>query len=208
VGCHHDKPKSPCCARVRRPRTRICLRQGCGRKYQPRRWNQRYCQEPDCQRQVRRWQAAQRQARCRLDAAAKARQAEAQRVRRQRARSASQTPKNSEDAAARGHAAEVFFRLPCAPGQGAMNHRKSRSAIRHATAAPPAVRPFIRSWIANASGGRVALWMVAANAPTSIRPPAGNGPKINATGPARRLLSEDALGPCRSSLIVWSGRLA
>ncbi len=136
MGSHHDKPKCPRCARARRPRARICLRKGCGRKYQPRRWNQRYCQEPDCQRKVRRWQAAQRQARCRQDAAAKARQAEAQRLRRQRARSASQPPKNSADTAARGHAAEVFFRLLCAPGPGAMNHRKSRSATRRATAAP------------------------------------------------------------------------
>jgi hypothetical protein len=44
-------------------------------------------------------------------------------VRRQRAKAAPQTPKNSEVAAARGHAAEVFFRLPCALGRGAMNRR-------------------------------------------------------------------------------------
>jgi hypothetical protein len=102
---------------------RICLRKGCGRKYQPRCWNQRYCQDLECQREVRRWQAAQRQARRRLDAAAKAQHAEAQRARRQRAQAASQTPKNSEVAAARGHAAEGFFRLLCAPGLGAMKRR-------------------------------------------------------------------------------------
>ena len=55
-------------ARGRRPRPRICLRKGCGRKYQPRRWNQRYCQDPECLRQVRRWQAARRQAKRRQDA--------------------------------------------------------------------------------------------------------------------------------------------
>ena len=50
----------------------MCLRKGCGRKYQPRRWNQRYCQDPECLRQLRRWQAAQRQARRRQDDAIKA----------------------------------------------------------------------------------------------------------------------------------------
>jgi hypothetical protein len=93
VGSHHLKPKCPRCARARRPRARLCLRKGCGRQYQPRRWNQRYCQDADCQRQVRRWQAAQRQAKRRLDAAAKIQDAEAQRVRRQRVKSAPQTPR-------------------------------------------------------------------------------------------------------------------
>lgn len=40
---------------------RVCLRKGCQRTFQPRRWNQRYCQDPDCLREVRRWLAAKRQ---------------------------------------------------------------------------------------------------------------------------------------------------
>jgi hypothetical protein len=48
-------------ARSRKLRPRVCLRGGCGRVYQPRRWNQRYCQLPECQKQLRRWQAAKRQ---------------------------------------------------------------------------------------------------------------------------------------------------
>lgn len=40
---------------------RICLRKGCAAAYDPRRWNQRFCQQPECQRLVRRWQAAKRQ---------------------------------------------------------------------------------------------------------------------------------------------------
>ena len=51
------------------------MRKGCGREYQPRRWNQRYCQDPECQREIRRWQAARRQARRRQDAAATERRA-------------------------------------------------------------------------------------------------------------------------------------
>ena len=39
----------------------MCLRKGCGRIFHPLRWNQRYCQDPDCLRLVRRWQAAKRQ---------------------------------------------------------------------------------------------------------------------------------------------------
>ena len=51
-------PDSTSCSRLR---SRDCLRQGCGHVYQPRRWNQRYCQDPECLRLVRRWQAAKRQ---------------------------------------------------------------------------------------------------------------------------------------------------
>ncbi len=87
----------------------MCLRKGCGRKYQPGRWNQRYCQDPECLRQVRRWQAARRQARRRLGEAAKAEHAEAERARRERAKSLTQPPKTPDVAAARGHAAEFFF---------------------------------------------------------------------------------------------------
>ena len=58
----------------------LCLRKGCGRKYQPRRWNQRYCQDPECLREVRRWQAARRQAKRRQDAASRARHAQAEKA--------------------------------------------------------------------------------------------------------------------------------
>ena len=40
---------------------RVCLRKGCGRIFDVRSGNQRYCQDPECLRQVRRWQAAKRQ---------------------------------------------------------------------------------------------------------------------------------------------------
>jgi len=120
VGSHHDNPEHRCCARersprVRRPRVRLCLRKGCGCKYMPRCWNQRYCQDPDCQREVRRWQAAQRQARHRQDAEVKAQHAAAERVRRERAKASSQPAKREEVTTARGHAAKVFFQI-CWPG--------------------------------------------------------------------------------------------
>jgi len=107
VGCRHDKSDGRC----RRPRTRVCLRKGCGRKYQPRRWNQHYCQDAECLRLVRRWQAAKRQVKRRQAEAAKAQHAEAERVRRrrrQRIPSSPQAPKPPEIGAARGHAAKII----------------------------------------------------------------------------------------------------
>jgi hypothetical protein len=110
VGTLHVKRKLHCPARRRRPRPRHCMRKGCGREYQPRRWNQRYCQEPECLRQVRQWQAARRQAKHRQAAEAKARHAQAERERRERAKAASQAVEHPEVASPRGHAAEFFFR--------------------------------------------------------------------------------------------------
>jgi hypothetical protein len=209
VGSCHHKPKCCGCASGRRPRARICLRKGCGRKYQPRRWNQRYCQDPECLRQVRRWQAAQRQAKRRLVAEVKAQHAEAQRLRRQSAKSLPQASKNSAVAAARGHAAKIFFDYRCAPGRGARKRRLRRSATRRATAAPPAVRPFAMSWIVNASGGHAELSVAAANAPLSIRERVRNDPGAQAMGPARcqrrRLLRDAARELRRSSIIAWPG---
>jgi len=153
VGCHHDKPNCRRCTSPRRPRPRICLRKGCGRKYRPRRWNQRYCQVPECRRLLRRWQAAQRQTKRRRDAVVKTQHAQAQHARRQRAKSASQIPKNTEVVAARGHAARVFFHPPfCArpgcyepPLQSIRNPARfccaaCRQAVRH-------VRDRERKWL-------------------------------------------------------------
>jgi hypothetical protein len=113
VGTRQGTGKRGHSARGRRPRVRVCLRKGCGRRYQARCWNQRYCQDPECLRSVRRWQAARRQAERRQDAQVKARHAQAERVRRRRAKSISQTVDGPAVAPARGHAAdhaaEIFF---------------------------------------------------------------------------------------------------
>ena len=121
MGTFHVKGKSHCPTRGRRPRPRTCLRKGCGRQYQPRRWNQRYCQEPECLRQVRQWQAARRQAKHRQEADAKARHAQAEHARRQRAKATSQAIQQPEVTPPRGHAAETFFPLPCAIGRAVTN---------------------------------------------------------------------------------------
>jgi hypothetical protein len=119
MGAPHVKSGPRCSARARRPRPRICLRKGCGRKYQPRSWNQRYCQDPECRRQVRRWQAARRQAKHRQDADVKARHAQAESARRQRAKSTSQAVQVPVVTPARGHAAQPFFPFPSAIGPAA-----------------------------------------------------------------------------------------
>jgi hypothetical protein len=121
VGNHHVKEKHRPTARARRPRPRNCLNKKCGRKYHPRRWNQRYCQDPECQREVRRWMAARRQAKRREDAAAKAEHAQAESARRRLAKSAPQTAQIPELTPARGHAAETFFPFRYATGRAATN---------------------------------------------------------------------------------------
>ena len=75
--------------RHRRPR--VCLRKGCEQTYQPLRWNQRYCQEPDCLRAVRRWRAAKRQREHRRISKNRQRHASAEAARRQRRRETSET---------------------------------------------------------------------------------------------------------------------
>ena len=184
MGCHHTKPKRPRCARGRRPRARICLRKGCGCKYQPRCWNQRYCQEPDCRREVQRWQAARRQARRRQDDAVKTQHAQAQRARRQRTPSLPQTPANPEVVAARGHAAKPFLPTPFCDRPGCYEPplKSGRNQARYCCCAcRQAVRRVLDG---NASGGTAALYQVAGHAPRSMRPPARGGPDSSALTPA------------------------
>jgi hypothetical protein len=122
VGTPHVNANHRSLARGRRPRRRICLRKGCGRKYQPRCWNQRYCQDSECLRQVRRWQAARRQAKRRQDDRVQAQHAQAEKERRRRAKVTPKPLENPEVAPARGHAAETFFPSPYAIGRGVTNH--------------------------------------------------------------------------------------
>lgn len=69
---------------------RQCLRKGCENRYQPRQWNQSFCQEPDCQAEVRRWQSAKRQQKWRADDGNRRRQASRDRERRDKQRQQAQ----------------------------------------------------------------------------------------------------------------------
>jgi hypothetical protein len=108
-------------ARARRPRSRSCLCKGCGCKYKPRCRIQCYCQEPECLRQVRCWQAARRQAKRRRDSEVRARRAEAEKERRRQTKLTSQPVEDTEVTPAHGHVDEKFFRFRSAIGQAAMN---------------------------------------------------------------------------------------
>jgi hypothetical protein len=72
--------------RCRRLPPRTCLRLGCGKEFQPRRWNQWYCQDPECLREVRRWQAVRRQRKRRATDQGRRQHAQAEYERRQRRR--------------------------------------------------------------------------------------------------------------------------
>lgn len=152
MGASQPTPKTHPLASRRKPRPRVCHRRGCGRRYQPTRWNQRSCQDAECRRLIRRWQAARRQAKRRQNENVKAQQAAAERARREGAKSSPQTASHGEFAAARGHAAEKFFRSPCVAGRAAMNPRKPLFAIRLSIAAASAAKPSATSKTANASG--------------------------------------------------------
>jgi hypothetical protein len=121
VGNHHVKEKRRPKARARRPRERTCLNKKCGRKYHARRWNQRYCQDPECLREVNCWLAARRQAKRRKAKTAKAQHAQAEKARRQQVKSVPKDVRKPELAPARGHAANFFPPSPCAIGRAATN---------------------------------------------------------------------------------------
>ncbi len=97
----------------RRPRPRICLRKGCGQRYTPRRWNQRYCQDPQCLREVRRWQSRQRQQRRRASPQGRQRHRQAERARRREAKISGQRPTKRSTDGARGHAGEESSHIFC-----------------------------------------------------------------------------------------------
>ena len=120
-------------ARGRRPRPRNCLRKGCTRKYQPRCHHQRYCQHPECLRELRRWYGARRQAERRKDDGVRTEHAHAEKARRRRLKSMSQTVVNPELAPAHGHAAQTFFSLPLCNRPGCHQHpvNSSRNLARY-----------------------------------------------------------------------------
>jgi len=92
---------------------RSCLRKGCGRKFQARRYNQRYCREPECLAEVRRWQAAKRQQKCRSQPGARQRHAEAERQRRKQRAAEAQKPAANSGAWSRSRRhPEIFCDRP------------------------------------------------------------------------------------------------
>jgi len=113
--------------RRRRPRPRVCLRKGCGRWYMPRRWNQRYCQDPECLRLVRCWQSARRQRRRRRSREVRKQHRESERARRQQAKLNNHKALERSGSRARGHAGRAFSGTLCSrPGC----HEPPRKSLR------------------------------------------------------------------------------
>jgi hypothetical protein len=145
----------------RRPRPRLCLRKGCGRRYMPRRWNQRYCQDPECLRLVRRWQSARRQRRRRASPQGRQYHRQAERARRQEAKLNHHKALERPDKRARGHAGRIFSGTLCSrPGC----HEPPRTSLRTpasycSTACQAAVRRVRdreRKWLSRATlAGRI-----------------------------------------------------
>lgn len=112
----HSHHNVACSVRHRVFAQRACLRKGCEREFSPQRWNQRYCQDEECLREVGRWLARKRQRQCRQSEEQRRRHCERERARRTRLRQAAEAsnePTSSPQQPARGHAAEQISEPFC-----------------------------------------------------------------------------------------------
>ena len=137
--------------RGRRLGWRSCLRKGCGRRYQPSHWRQRYCRKPDCLRELRRWQAAKRQRKRRATATGREKHAQAERERRRRKKNQAIGPSGSARGGARGHAIKKFLSGRFAIGPAVSSPLELRFELLHITAGMRAAKPCVVCEIANAS---------------------------------------------------------
>lgn len=77
-----------------------CMRKGCVNVFVPGRWNQRYCQDDGCHRELRRWQSARRQQRRRQRPEVRREHAERERTRRRARRAVARaSPAGATEAA-------------------------------------------------------------------------------------------------------------
>lgn len=129
---HHNVAGAARCPRFPQ---RVCLRKGCEREFSPQRWNQRYCQDEECLREVRRWLARKRQRQCRQSETQRQRHCERERARRARLRQAAETSSEATSTPpkpARGHAAERISEPFCdRPGCYAPTSPSCRAKSRY-----------------------------------------------------------------------------
>lgn len=106
MGSRKPTPTTRSHASPNRLRQRACLRKGCPRHFQPACWNQRYCQDPECLCEVRRWQAARRQRKYRQQPLSRQKHASAEQKRRavRRTGRCENTGSSSETSQTRGRA--------------------------------------------------------------------------------------------------------
>ena len=133
---------------------RSCLRKGCSRSFQAQRYNQRYCQDPECMREARRWHGAKRQRKCRSQAEGRQRHAEAERQRRKQrgVGGVNTTAKRIRcrgrrlRRTARGHAADGIQRF-FATVLAVMSRREIRLALRRLIVETIAVRTCVNPYV-------------------------------------------------------------
>jgi hypothetical protein len=94
--------------------TRQCHRKGCNAAFAPRRWNQRYCREAECLRELHRWQDAKRQQRRRGQVDVRRQHAEAERQRRGRQREEAHVRQVEQSSLASSSSAPIDAPEPCA----------------------------------------------------------------------------------------------
>lgn len=180
----HTASVKPAGQRLRR---RSCLRKGCDGVFRPVRWNQRYCRDPECLRQVRRWQAAKRQRAHRRSPANRKRHAEAE-ARRRRARTATTeareaSPPSRSSAAAGGawsRGTGILGNFCDRPGCYEPLPENSRAPARYCgrpcRAAVRRVLDRERKWLYR--NGHEAPDKHGASAQTAVRRPCGQSPTI------------------------------
>ena len=164
---------------------RSCLRKGCGRRFQARRYNQRYCQDPECLREVRRWQGrngnGSADPNLRDASGTLRRNASGENSGRRQPPSHRKTslPPGTAPAEnrARGHAADGIRRF-FATVPAVMSRRGILLASRRRIVATTAVRPCIRLATANVSGCGARPKRADSSAAWNIRPHGPNVVKI------------------------------
>lgn len=183
----------PCTTTRRRPRARKCLGKGCGRRYTPRCWRQRYCQNAECLRMVRRWQAARRQRRCRASPEGRRRHRQAERARRQEAKAKGHKPKARSRGRGRGHATKRFWSMLCGrPGCYEAPRSSVRAPARYCSkacrCAVRRVEDRERKWLSRRTlAGRMKRhYEYEAARRRHVRRPADPSHRVNAGGGATR----------------------
>ena len=142
---------------------------------------------------------------------AKAQHAQAEKARRQRAKSVPKDVEKPGTCAARGHAAKFFSPSLMRSAGLLRTPRDLTPQPGTLSAAPPAVRRFATSWTVNVSGSLAALWMAGRSGPSNTRPHAATDPCLSRPLPPMcrpgHLRNDDASRCAGRQLSRRSGRL-
>jgi hypothetical protein len=126
----------------------MCLCKSCDRNFVPHRWNQRYCQDAECRRLLRRWQATKRQQRRRSRVEVRQQRAVAEKQRRAVSRAAGSTPRLARAWSRRKKTSAPFCDRPgCYDSLRATHRCESRYCGDTCCQAQRRVRDRERKWL-------------------------------------------------------------